>query len=165
MNTIRKQSFVGIMIFIALIAMAAGCKKKDPVVSPLVGHWGCEQYVSCRTDSLGVEHWDTTRFEVAAGCDYELFLNENGTGKLRLNNSPAFIKEFSCNYNYDAVAQTITVESSTWFYALFGSQYLGENVGVFNVEALTDKSFVASWTNHVSEPVPFFERFFIKRIP
>ena len=29
---------------------------------------------------------------------------------------------------------------------------------------LNDSVMVASWTNHVSETIPFFERFFLKRI-
>lgn len=152
------------MALVALMLTVSGCKKKKPTVSPVVGHWGCEQYVSCRTDSLGVEQWDTLRFEAVACGEYEIFFNADGTGLLKLNNSPAFIKEFSCKYVYDSVAHTVTVESSAWLYALYGSLYLEENQAVFNVDSLTETTLVASWINRLSEPKPFFERFFIKRI-
>ena len=39
-----------------------------------------------------------------------------------------------------------------------------EKTAAFDVEALNDSTLVASWTNHVSETIPFFERFFLKRI-
>ena len=93
-----------------------------------------------------------------------MFFNADGTGKLKLNNSPAFIKEFSCNYEYDMTNQTLTVESTSWLYALYGSLYLEENRAVFNIESMDETSFVASWTNRLAETRPFFERFFIKRI-
>lgn len=152
------------MAVVAMVMAVSGCNKKNPPVSPIVGHWGCEQYVSCRTDSLGVEQWDTLRFEAVVGGEYELFFNADGTGLLKLNNSPAFIKEFSCKYVYDSVAQKVTVESSAWLYALYGALFLEENSASFDVESLTANSLVASWTNCLSEPRPFFERFFIKRI-
>lgn len=158
-----KKAQIGIMAVAALLMAVTACKKNPPV-SPIVGHWGCEQYVSCRTDSLGVEQWDTLRFEAVVGGEYELFFNADGTGLLKLNNSPAFIKEFSCKYVYDSVAQKVTVESSAWLYALYGSLYLEENQAVFNVDSLTETTLVASWINRLSEPKPFFERFFIKRI-
>lgn len=150
------------MLLVALVWMA-GCTKKQPV-SPFVGHWGCEQYVSCRIDSLGYERWDISRFEAVAGGEYELFFYSDGRGLLRLNNSPAFIKEFSCKYDYNAENHVLTVESSSWLYALYGSLFLDENHVEFNVENVTDSSIVASWTNYLAEPQPFFERFFIKRI-
>ena len=39
-----------------------------------------------------------------------------------------------------------------------------ENHAEFLIESLTDSTLVASWTNMVSEPQPFFERFFLRRI-
>ena len=85
----KKTHIVFLLVLAAMAALFVSCKKE--VVSPIVGHWGCAQYVSCRTDSLGNEQWDTSYFEVATGGDYELFFNANGTGKLKLNHSPAFI--------------------------------------------------------------------------
>ncbi len=158
----KKTNIVILLVLASMTALLASCKKE--VLTPIVGHWGCTQYVSCRTDSLGVEHWDTLRYEAVAGGEYELFFNANGTGKLKLNNSPAFIKQFSCNYEYDMTNQTLTVESSSWLYALYGSLYLEENRAVFNIERMDETSFVASWTNRLAEPQPFFERFFVKRI-
>ncbi len=153
---------IGLAAIVAA-ALLAACSKPESTAA-IVGHWGCEQYVSCRTDSLGVEHWDTLRYEAVAGGEYELFFNADGTGLLKLNNSPAFIKQFSCKYEYDTLAQVITIESSSWLYALYGSLFMDENQAVFDVERMTDSLVVASWTNRLSEPEPFFERFFLKRI-
>lgn len=147
----------------AVLLMAASCRKAQ-APSPIAGHWGCEQYVSCRTDSLGVEQWDTLAFEAVVGGEYELFFHPDGKGLLKLNNSPALIKEFSCNYDYDTTSHALTVESSTWLMALYGSLFLDVNQAVFDIETITDSTVVASWTNNLSEPKPFFERFFIKRI-
>lgn len=160
----NKSVQIGLLAFVVVALAVGGCKKKKQPFSPIVGHWGCEQYVSCRTDSSGVARWDTLCFEAVAGGEYELFFNADGTGLLKLNNSPAFIKEFSCKYAYDSVRQVLTVESSSWLYALYGTLFLDENKADFNVESLTDTSIVASWTNSISEPQPFFEKFYVKRI-
>lgn len=148
----------------ALGVAVCGCHKEKQPVSPIVGHWGCEEYISCRTDSLGVEQWDTLHFEAVVGGEYELFFREDGSGLLKLNNSPAFIKEFSCKYEYNAENKVLTVEGSAWLYALYGSLFLEENNASFDMERVTDSTIVASWTNRLSEPQPFFERFFLKRI-
>lgn len=161
---VRKKVQISVMVLVALLMSALGCRKESQIGSPVVGHWACEQYVSCRTDSIGVGQWDTLRFEAVAGGEYEVFFNADGTGLLKLNNSPAFIKEFTCNYAYDSVSQKITVEGSAWLYALYGSLFLEENSATFDVESLNGTNLVASWTNRLSEPQPFFERFFIKRI-
>lgn len=159
----RKHSkWIGWAMAVAAILLAS-CHKPETVL-PIVGHWGCERYVSCRTDSLGVAHWDTLLFEAVAGGEYELFFNADGTGKLKLNNSPALIKDFSCSYLYDTVNQTLTVESKSWLFALYGSLFMDESMAVFDMESMTENHAVASWTNRLSEPQPFFERFFIKRI-
>jgi hypothetical protein len=160
----KKLPQIGILVLIVIMVVIFGCKKKNQTVSPIVGHWGCEQYVSCRTDSLGVEEWDTSWFEAVAGGEYELFFNADGSGLLKLNNSPAFIKEFSCKYEYNSDNQLLTVESSAWLYALYGSLFMDENQATFKIESLTNSNLVASWTNYLAEPQPFFERFFIKRI-
>ena len=161
----KKHNSIGIWGIMVLVFLAmTSCRKNIHVNTPIVGHWGCEQYVSCSTDDMGVEQWDTLLFEACEGGEYELFFYENGQGKLKLNNSPAFIKEFSCDYEYDSVNQLVIVEGSSWLYALYGTIYSIENHAEFNLETVTDTTFVASWTNHVSEPKPFFERFFIKRI-
>ena len=147
-----------------MLLPAVSCSKKTLVSSPVIGHWGCEKYVSCRIDALGHEQWDTLCFEAVTGGEYELFFNADGSGLLKLNNSPALIKEFSCKYEYDTVNQTITVTGDSWLYALYGSLFLDAEQAVFDVENFTDSLFVASWTNRLSEPQPFFERFFVKRI-
>ena len=93
-----------------------------------------------------------------------MFFYASGRGLLKLNNSPAFIKEFSCDYVYDSIEQVVRIESSSWLMGLYGSLLHNEKNAVFDVETLTDSTVVASWTNHVSEDIPFFERFFLKRI-
>ena len=64
----------------------------------------------------------------------------------------------------DSIEQVVRIESSSWLMGLYGSLLHNEKNAVFNVETLTDSTFVASWTNRVSEDIPFFERFFLKRI-
>ena len=151
------------MVMAILLVTFASCKK-DKIVSPIYGHWGVEKYVSCRTDSLDAEHWDTLCYTVGTGHGYEITFNDDGTAKLLLNDSPAFIKEFTCSYSYDADQQDIIIHGSAWQYAIYGSLYLDENEACFNVETLNDSTLVASWTNSISEPAPFFERFFLKTI-
>ena len=155
--------------FVALLAMLllASCHKEEVTFdTPVVGHWACEQYVSHRVDTAaGVDRWDTICYDPHADTiDYELFFYNTGKGLLKLNNSPAWIKEFSCDYVYDSIEQVVRIESSSWLMGLYGSLLHNEKNAVFNVETLTDSTFVASWTNHVSEDIPFFERFFLKRI-
>ena len=156
--------------FLALMAvvlvMLSGCRKPkdDNSWIPFLGHWGCEQYISCRTLSDGTEKWDTLQFEACTGGEYELFFYNTGKGLLKLNNSPAFIKEFSCNYKYDTLNRVLEVEGAAWLYAIYGSLTSAENHAEFQIESLTDSTLVASWTNMVSEPEPFFERFFLRRI-
>lgn len=157
------SKWIGLVI-VALLAFAS-CKKATPTENASVfGRWGCEQYVSCRTNDDGTEQWVTLHYLVGPGCEYELFFNEDGTGSLKLNNSPAFIKEFSCLYQYHADTKKLDIKSSTWMYALYGDLFSTENLISFDVETLTDKEIVASWTNNLAEEKPFFERFFIKRI-
>ena len=160
----KNKVLSSILALTAVFILASCHKPNEEAVSPVVGHWGCEQYVSCRTDSTGFEKWDTLCYEACVGGEYEIFFNADGKGLLKLNNSPAFIKEFSCKYAFDSVRQVISVEGSAWLFALYGSLYMDENYAEFNIEQLTDSTLVASWTNHVSEPIPFFERFFLKRI-
>ena len=57
--------YIGI-VAAALLALVSCTKGKLQPNSPMIGHWGCEQYVSCRTDSLGLEQWDTLRFEAVS---------------------------------------------------------------------------------------------------
>lgn len=145
-----------------VLLVCSSCRKK--VYSPIVGHWGCEQYISCRTDSVGVEHWDTIDYEVKPGCDYELFFYENGTGKLLLNNSPAVVKNFSCTYEYISDSQIVRIQGPEWLSFLYNTFTHGQKEADFDIESLTESSFVASWTNRFSESKPFFEKFCIKRI-
>lgn len=162
----KKKSHIGIMAFSVLLlaVVFSCCDHQDIPVSRIAGHWGCEQYISHRVDSAGMEKWDTSNYAVGPGCAYEIFFYETGKGLLKLNDSPAFIKEFSCNYTYDSLSQTIDIESSSWLYGLYGSLITEEDHAAFTVESLTDSLLVASWTNQISETKPFFERFFLKRI-
>lgn len=152
------------LAFLFLLAAGSSCRQqeKEPpyLHSPLVGHWGCEQYVSCRIDSTGVEQWDTLRYEVGMGHGYEVYFNTDGTGKLLLNDSPAVIKKFNCNFDYDSVSQTLTIYSPSWFISMLSDATSADMA----IEKLTENSIESSWINHFSEPVPFFERFFLQRI-
>lgn len=147
-------------------AFFASCSKEVVNDTAVVGHWGCEQYVSVRTnDSTGVDQIDTLHYAVGEGHGYELFFYNNGTGKLFLNDSPAFIKKFNCNYVYDEESHKIVIEAPGFLYALYQSILaLEENRAEFDVENINDSTMTVSWTNSISEPNPFFERFFLKKI-
>ena len=148
--------------FVSLVLLTLpSCNKPKPdAPSPIVGHWGCEQYVSCRTDSLGIEQWDTLHYAVGTGLGCEVYFYADGSGKLLLNDSPALIKEFSCNYDYDTIGQTLTIYNTLWIITTFSDATSAD----MDIEQLTTHTLQASWMNHFSEPVPFFERFFLLRI-
>lgn len=156
-----------ILVFAVTACLSIGwtsCCSKEPLNTQLVGHWGCETYISCRTNDEGVERWDTLYYEVGEGHGYELWFRIDGSGKLRLNDSPAFLKEFSCTYELDEEQEQIVIHGSAWLWALYGSLYLDENEVRFDIETLNDTVLNVSWTNIVSESKPFFERFILKKI-
>ena len=142
--------------------LLASCCHKDPI-SKLVGHWGCETYISCRTDDDGVEDWDTLQYGVGTGRGYELWFNPDGSGKLKLNESPAVIKTFSCKYEMDEESQQVVIFGNAWFFALYGSN-MEANEARFDMEEWSEDAFTVSWMNPFSEDKPFFERFYLKRI-
>lgn len=158
----KKKIQIGVLALMTmvLLAMTSCCKQEKYANSPLVGHWGCEQYVSCRTDSTGYEKWETFQYEVGEGHGYEVFFYADGTGRLLLNDSPALIKKFNCDYDYDSVNHILTIYNTSWIVSVF-SDATSANM---DIEELTDNSITASWINYFSEPTPFFERFFLKRI-
>ena len=148
------------VLALLMLVTTSCCKEKKYADLPLVGHWGCEQYVSCRTDSTGYEKWETLQYEVGSGKGYEVYFYADGSGKLMLNESPALIKNFSCNFDYDSVSHTLTLYNTSWIITLFSDATSAD----MNIEEVTDQNITASWTNYFSEPEPFFERFFLKRI-
>ena len=154
-----KNAFL-VMAALALLALGSCCKEKKYAGSPIVGHWGCEQYISCRTDSTGYELWETLNFEVGPGKGYEVYFYEDGSGQLLLNASPAFIKKFSCDFDYDSISHTLTLYNTSWIISVFSDATSAD----MDIEEVTGQTITASWINHFSEPVPFFERFFLKRI-
>ena len=160
----RNGKQIGFWAWAVIVVLVMGsCGKQEEekyAHSPLVGHWGCEQYVSCRTDSTGFEQWDTLHYEVGTGRGYEVFFNADGSGKLLLNDSPAVVKKFNCSFDYDSVSQTLTIYNTSWIISLFSDATSADMA----IESLSANSIEASWTNYFSEPVPFFERFFLKRI-
>ena len=162
-NIIMKNYIrIGFWSFFSFLMMAlTSCHK--PVESPnklLAGHWGCEQYVSYRTFEDGTERWDTLNYEVGPGKGYEVFFYEDGTGQLLLNDSPAYIKKFDCNFEYDTVTKKLTIYNTSWILSIFSSETSAD----MDIEEITDTRLQSSWINHFSEPTPFFERFFLKRI-
>lgn len=158
----RKENHTSCWIVITMVLLTlASCNKQEEYAnSPLVGHWGCEQYISCRTDSTGFEKWDTLQYEVEVGHGYEVYFNADGSGKLLLNDSPALIKKFSCSFDYDSISQILTIYNTSWIISVFSDATSAD----MNIEEVTDNHIRASWTNYFSEPTPFFERFFLKRI-
>lgn len=145
---------------LVLLTMASCCKKEEYAQCPLVGHWGCEQYISCRTNSDGSEKWDTLRYEVGEGHGYEVFFYTDGSGKLILNDSPALIKKFNCDYDYDSVSQVLTIYNTSWIISMFSDATSAD----MDIEEVTANTIRASWINYFSEPDPFFERFFLRQI-
>ncbi len=158
----RKKFIIGFVALTALVLMtlASCCKKEEYVKCPLVGHWGCEQYISCRTNSDGSEKWDTLQYEVGEGHGYEVFFYTDGSGKLILNDSPALIKKFNCDYDYDSIGHVLTIYNTSWIITMFSDVTSAD----MDIEEVTANTIRASWINHFSEPDPFFERFFLKRI-
>ena len=158
----KKKIQIGVLALMTMVLLAmTSCRKVEKYAnSPLVGHWGCEQYVSCRTDSTGYEKWETFQYEVGEGHGYEVFFYADGTGRLLLNDSPALIKKFNCDYDYDSINHILTIYNTSWIVSVF-SDATSANM---DIEELTDSSITASWINYFSEPTPFFERFFLKRI-
>lgn len=155
----KKGIRIGILALLAMVLLAS-CRKEKYANSPIKGHWGCEKYISCRTDSTGFEQWDTLRYEVGVGRGYEVFFNADGSGRLLLNESPALIKKFNCDYDYDDRNHTLTIYNTSWIISVFSDATSAD----MDIEEMTDSTIRASWMNHFSEPNPFFERFFMKRI-
>ena len=153
---------IGFLALTVLVLLAmTSCRKTEKYAnSPIVGHWGCEQYISCRTDSTGYEQWDTLNYEVGEGHGYEVYFHANGSGRLLLNDSPALIKKFNCDYDYYPENHILTIYNTSWIISIFSDATSADMV----IEEITDTNIVASWTNYFSEPEPFFERFFLKRI-
>lgn len=166
METMKRfKTVVSCAILLASVLLGAtSCKPKTDTHAMLWGHWGCEQYISCRTRADGSEKWDTLNYQVGSGHGYELWFNQDGSGRLRLNDSPAFIKEFSCTYEFDDENQQLVVHGSTWLYALYGSLYLDANEVRFDILSLTPTEFQVYWVNEVSESRPFQEYFYLRKI-
>lgn len=157
----RKGIQIGCMAVMAMVLWATSCRKQEIYADcPLMGHWGCEEYVSYRTDSLGIEKWDTLYYEVGTGHGYEVFFYADGSGKLLLNDSPALIKKFNCSYDYNSDNQVLTIYNTSWIISIFSDATSAD----MDIEEVTDNTIRASWINHFSEPIPFFERFYLKRI-
>ena len=154
-----KIGFLALMAGVLLTMVS--CRKPEKYAgSPIVGHWGCEEYISCRIDSAGAEKWDTLFYEVGTGHGYEVYFHADGSGRLLLNDSPALIKKFNCDYDYYPENQILTIYNTSWIISIFSDATSADMV----IEEISDTNIVASWTNYFSEPEPFFERFFLKRI-
>lgn len=158
----KNKTRIGFLALFAMLLLAStSCRKQDKYANcPLVGHWGCEQYISCRTDSTGYEDWDTLHYVVGTGHGYEVYFFADGSGKLLLNDSPALIKKFNCDFDYDSESQTLTIYNTSWIISIFSTETSAD----MDIERITESNIEASWINHFSEPTPFFERFFLQRI-
>ena len=158
----QKKNQIGFWALMALVLLAlTSCSKPEKYANCLlVGHWGCEQYISCRTDSVGREQWDTLQYEVGPGNGHEVYFYADGSGLLILNDSPALIKRFTCNFEYDSISHILTIYNTSWIVSMFSDATSAEMA----IEELTENHIRASWTNYFSEPTPFFERFFLKQI-
>ncbi len=155
------QSGCCALAVVLLMAMSSCHKETEQYAHcSLLGHWGCEKYVSCRTDSTGYEKWETFEYEVGSGHGYEVYFYADGSGKLLLNDSPALIKKFNCDFDYDSISHTLTIYNTSWIISMFSDATSAD----MTIEEVTDNHVQASWTNYFSEPVPFFERFYLKRI-
>lgn len=157
----KRKIFRTIVLALAAVLMASCCHEELP--NKLVGHWGCETYISCRTHDDGSEQWDTLNYGVGTGRGYELWFNQDGSGKLKLNESPALIKEFKCHYEMDEENQQVVITGNAWFFAIYGSN-LDVKEARFDMEEWHEDAFTVSWINKVSEDKPFFERFYLKKI-
>ncbi|MBR1515120.1 MAG: hypothetical protein IJ622_12645 [Bacteroidales bacterium] len=157
----KKGFQIGILALVA-VALLASCRKVEKYEqSPIKGHWGCEKYISHRVDTAnGIDRWDTLYYEVGTGRGYEVYFYADGTGKLLLNDSPALIKKFKCDYDYDSDNQILTIYNTNWITSMFSDATSAD----MDIEELTDTTIRSSWINEFSEPIPFFERFFMKRI-
>ena len=157
----NKKQIVFLAFFALVLLASTSCRKQEKYAHcPLVGHWGCEQYISCRMDSIGREQWDTLQYEIGEGKGYEVYFYADGSGKLLLNDSPALIKKFNCDYDYDSVSHILTIYNTSWIISMFSDATSADML----IEELSEDHIRASWTNYFSEPTPFFERFFLKQI-
>lgn len=103
-------------------------------------------------------------YVVGAGHGYEFWFRENGSGKFRMNDSPALIKELSVDYEIDEAQSQIVIHASALFFFLYGSQYFDENEARFDILTLNDSVLNVSWTNTISEDQSFYENFYLRKI-
>lgn len=143
------------------LVMALSSCHKEKIDSPIVNHWGLEMYVRWETDENdSITYWDTVYYEPVVGKGYEIEFESDGTGWLRLNESPAMIKKFNLTYDIYPDSMKVLLHSAQWLYALYGHLYLDKNEVTFDLNELNDQHLTAWWKNEVSEPAPFYERFF-----
>ena len=161
----KKNLIEKCLAVVAVLLVCVACHK-NKIDAPIVGHWGCEDFIKCYTDeTTGAEIWDTTHYEVGEGVGVEAFFNNDGTGRLLLNESHAMITDFNCKYSYNEAQQQVIIEAPLLLYILSQSFIsLSENKAVFDIEEISDTTFVASWTDKVADDSPSFERFYMKRI-
>lgn len=159
MNKIFKTSILAVGM-VALIYLMSACRK-EKIDSPIVKHWGLEMYVRWETDENdSITYWDTVYYEPVSGKGYEIEFESDGKGWLRLNESPAMIKKFNLTFDIYPEKNQVLLHSAKWLYALYGHLYLEKNEVTFDLDELTEQRLTAWWKNEVSEPEPFYERFF-----
>lgn len=165
-STMNNKKLIVKCLAVAVVLLVCVACHKTKIDAPIVGHWGCEDFIKCTTDeTTGATIWDTTHYEVGEGLGIEVFFNSDGTGRLLLNESPAYFTDFSCKYSYDEDRHQVIVEAPLLLYLLSQSYIsLSENKAVFDIEETSETAFVASWTDVVADDTPAFERFYLKRI-
>ena len=144
---------------LTLIAFMPSCRKKQ-MDSDLVGHWGLEMHVRWETDENDSIVYDTVYHEPVVGKGYEILFESDGTGWLKLNDSPALINKFNLTYDYDPTNMKVMLHCSQLLYILYGYHYADENEVTFAIDELDKQHLTVWWKNTVSEDKPFHERFF-----
>lgn len=153
-----------IMAGIAILLFFASCGNNSSFTR-LEGTWGCETYISMRTNADGTPKYDTINYEVGEGKGYELYFKER-RARLTINDADFPIHTVSFRYHYNAEQQSMVFEGLAWRIAIYGSDFfhnISDNIP-FHIDLINDSMIWASWQNNFSEPEPFYEWFHLKKI-
>ena len=155
----KSNTLAIILGIVVLFVLMPSCRKQH-YDSDLVGHWGLEMHVRWEADENDSIVYDTVYHEPVVGKGYEILFESDGTGWLKLNDSPALINKFNLTYDYDPTNMKVMLHCSQLLYILYGYQYADENEVTFAIDELDKQHLTVWWKNTVSEDKPFHERFF-----